>query len=127
MAVCIYFHTADRSDTNRNLFSKLSDVNYLPWLIMFHGSDNIAVNVKLHEDGHKQLKVLLTIHSHVCLCFNWQNPEGLYTNVGGVDHFRKHDIELKCLPSLDLKVHREDTHNCLGVPFPICTVLLKHC
>ena len=31
------FPYSDRSDTNRNLFNKLGDDNYLFWLIMYHG------------------------------------------------------------------------------------------
>ena len=80
----IDFHTAHSNDTNCNLFSKLSYDNYLPWLSMCHGTDNITLYFKLHEDDHKHIILTLTIHSHafLCVCFYCQKPEGHYANVG---------------------------------------------
>ena len=85
---------------------------------MCHGTDNLVLNLNLHEDEHKQLTVLFTIYSQacLCLCFNWQKPKCHVIWVG-VGHVRKHYIEFKCLLSLDLKDH----------PVPILYGSVKNC
>ena len=40
----------------------------------------------------------------LCLHLNWQKPEDHCANVVRVCHVRKHGIEFKYLPNLDLKV-----------------------
>ena len=85
-------------------------------------------NVKLHEDEHKQLIVLLTIHSHacLCLCFNLQNSTVITPKWLGVHHVRKHYIDFTYLPRLDLQVHRRGRHNCFGQPVPMLYCSIKN-